>query len=104
MDIPQIDVDAAAELQQSGAALFLDVRDPASYAAARVPGAVHASDATIAGFLAATDRARKVVVYCYHGHSSLGGAAYLRSEGFTDVASMKGGFAAWSGRHPHESG
>lgn len=102
MEIPEIDVDAAAELLRRGEAVFLDVRDPASFAQAHVPGAVHATDATIEAFLADTARDAKIVVYCYHGNSSLGGAAFLMQKGFSDVASMSGGFEGWRGRHPQE--
>jgi thiosulfate sulfurtransferase len=35
------------------------------------------------------------VVYCYHGHTSLGGAAYLMDQGFTEVYSLIGGFERW---------
>ena len=41
-------------------------------------------------------------MYCYHGNSSLGGAAHLLSKGFEEVYSMSGGFAAW-GDQPIES-
>ncbi|GJM23113.1 MAG: thiosulfate sulfurtransferase GlpE [Planctomycetota bacterium] len=103
MEIPEIDTDTAAALLADGKTLFMDVRDGGSYAAAHIPGAVHVSDENIAAFLADTDRAQKVVVYCYHGNASRGGTGYLLSNGFTDVASMSGGFEAWRGHHPHES-
>jgi rhodanese-related sulfurtransferase len=35
---------------------------------------------------------------------SLGGAAYFLEQGFTDVVSLTGGFEAWRGVHPQESG
>lgn len=103
MDIPEIDTDDAAALVGTEGTVFLDVRDEASHRASHIPGAVHASDATIRDFLDDTDRGAKVVVYCYHGNSSRGGTAFLLEQGFTDVASMRGGFEAWRGRHPHES-
>lgn len=103
MEIPEIDTDTAAGLLAEGKTLFMDVRDGGSYAAAHIPGALHVTDASIAEFLEETDRAQKVVVYCYHGNASRGGTAYLLSNGFTDVASMAGGFEAWRGHHPHES-
>lgn len=102
MDIPEIDTDAAAAHLEAGDALFMDVRDGGSYAASHIPGALHVNDDTIAEFLEETDRAQKVIVYCYHGNASRGGTAYLLSNGFTDVASMSGGFEAWRGRHPEE--
>lgn len=102
--IPEIDVDAARRLHAAGGATFVDVRDPHSHRAARVPGAVPVDDASLQRFLDATPRERPLVVYCYHGHASLGGAAFFLDQGFTQVWSMTGGFEAWRGRHPHESG
>ncbi len=102
--IPEIDVDAARARLDAGGTLFVDVRDPGSHRAARIPGARHLGDDTLRAFLDATDRTQRVIIYCYHGHTSLGGAAYLIGEGFTNVASMTGGFEAWRGRHPQESG
>jgi thiosulfate sulfurtransferase len=43
------------------------------------------------------------VVYCYHGHTSLGAAAYLRENGFTDVVSLSGGFELWRQTEKTES-
>src|SRR5690349_16573376 len=102
--IPELDVEAAQRLQQSGGATFVDVRDAASHRAAHVPGAVRVDDATLQRFLDATPRDRPLVVYCYHGHMSLGGAAYFLEQGFTQVWSLHGGFEAWRGRYPHASG
>ena len=104
MDIPEIDVAAAAALHAEDGALFMDVRDGGSYAAAHVPGALHVTDATIEDFLEETPKDKKIVVYCYHGNASRGGTAFLLGKGFTDVASMSGGFEAWRGRHPEERG
>lgn len=97
MNIPEIDPPEARILHDAGAALFLDVRDRASHDAARITGAVTVSDDTLHTFLAETSRDQKIVVYCYHGHASLGGAAYLLERGFSDVCSLRGGFAQWGG-------
>ena len=99
-----MDTEAAAGHLEAGDALFMDVRDPASFGEAHVPGAVHVTDETIGAFLEQTDKHRKIIVYCYHGNTSLGGAAYLMEHGFQDVCSMSGGFEAWRGRHREESG
>jgi thiosulfate sulfurtransferase len=102
--IPELDVEAAHQLQEAGGATFVDVRDPRSHVAAHVPGAVRVDDASLGKFLKDTPRDRPLVVYCYHGHSSLGGAAYFLEQGFAQVWSMRGGFEAWRGRFPHEAG
>ncbi|MEX1025257.1 MAG: rhodanese-like domain-containing protein [Planctomycetota bacterium] len=103
MDIPEIDAPDAEALLAAGSALFVDVRDPGSYAAARIPGAINPDDRTIAEFIASTDKQQKLVVYCYHGNSSLGGVAYFLEQGFQDVASLRGGFEHWREKHPIET-
>lgn len=101
MEIPQIQIhDAKLKLDQKQS-LFVDIRDPGSYRAAHIPGALHLHDGNIQDFLQKTDKDQPVVVYCYHGNSSLGAAAFLLENGFKDVASMSGGFEAW--RQAYES-
>lgn len=100
MDIQQIDAaDAAAHLE-AGDALFVDVRDPASFEEAHIEGALHLTDQNIQGFIAEADKSRRVIVYCYHGNMSQGGAAYLAQQGFGDVWSMRGGFEEWRTSYP----
>ena len=76
-------------------AVFVDIRDPESYAAAHIPGAVRIDDANVEQFVAAADKSRTLIVYCYHGITSQGGAAYFQQRGFAEVYSMSGGFCAW---------
>ncbi len=104
MSIPEIDVDSAAAQLEAGTALFMDVRDEGSYAAAHVPGALLVSDATIEDFLEETDKTQTIIVYCYHGNASRGGTAFLLQHGFENVSSMAGGFEAWRGHHPEQTG
>ncbi|HZM00687.1 MAG TPA: thiosulfate sulfurtransferase GlpE [Planctomycetota bacterium] len=102
--IPEIDADEAHSRLEAGGTLFMDVRDPGSYGSAHIPGARHVGDHNIEAFVEETARDQPIVIYCYHGLSSLGGAAWLQAQGFTNVCSLSGGFEAWRGRHPHESG
>ncbi len=96
MDIPQIDFAAAKALYDDKAAVFLDIRDPGSYQAGHVPGAMRLDDSNVHDFLEETDKAAKIVVYCYHGNSSIGAAGFFMEQGFTDVSSLMGGFTNWS--------
>lgn len=75
--------------------LFVDVRDAGSFQEAHVPGALHLNDQSLEAFLTKADKQKPVVVYCYHGHTSLGASAYLVENGFTDVVSLSGGFELW---------
>lgn len=96
MSVPELDADAAEERLKTAA--FVDVRDAGSFRGGHIPGALHVGDHNVAQFVSSADKARPTIVYCYHGHSSLGGAAYLLEQGFTEVYSLRGGFAAWHGR------
>ena len=100
--IPEIQIHEAKNNLDQKRCVFVDIRDPASYRAAHIPGAIHLHDGNVQEFLQATDKQTPVVVYCYHGNSSLGGVAYLRENGFRDVASMSGGFEAWRQTYEHE--
>jgi thiosulfate sulfurtransferase len=91
----QISVEEAGEMLKAGKALFVDVRDPNSFAAAHVPGALHLNDDNIQDFVAKTDKSKPVVCYCYHGNTSQGAAAYLIDQGFQEVYSVMGGFEEW---------
>ena len=81
----------------------VDVRDPGSYRRSHIPGALSVLDHNVGEFVASADKSRCVVVVCYHGNSSLGGAAYFLQSGFVEVYSMAGGMADWGSR-PTEAG
>ena len=102
MQIPELNADQALERLDEGATIFLDVRDAASYRRGHIAGAQHIGDHNIADFVERADKSESVIIYCYHGNSSLGGAAHLISEGFDEVYSMRGGFSAWTDK-PIES-
>ncbi len=97
--VPEIDVQAAREWLKSGEAVFLDIRDPGSHAAGRIPDSQHLHDGVVESFLEETPRDSKIVVYCYHGNSSLMAAAWLLEQGFQTVYSLAGGFEAWHLAH-----
>jgi thiosulfate sulfurtransferase len=94
-EFKEIAVEEARKMLDAREAFFVDVRDPASYEAAHVPGAFPLNDANIEEFVAKTDKAKPIVVYCYHGHTSQGAAAYLLDQGFQEVYSVIGGFERW---------
>ncbi|MEE2830551.1 MAG: rhodanese-like domain-containing protein [Myxococcota bacterium] len=101
-EIAELTADQALEFLEAGTAVFIDVRDKASYRRGHLPGAQHIGDHNVEEFIRDTEKTAVVVVYCYHGNSSLGGAAYLQENGFGEVYSMSGGFADWEGK-PTES-
>lgn len=97
--IPQIDPENALELF-SGSTLFVDIRDPDSFAAAHIKNAKHLDQTSLAQFLADIPMTQHIVVYCYHGHSSLSATEFLLEQGYKDVASLQGGFEFWRQRFP----
>ncbi len=99
----EIDVDDAQEHHRSESATFLDIRDPQSFSASHIRGAVHLSDANIEEVVASLDPKRPLIVYCYHGNSSRGGAGYFSSQGFAEVYSLRGGYEAWCSSTPDDT-
>ncbi|MBL4848650.1 MAG: hypothetical protein JKY65_24270 [Planctomycetes bacterium] len=105
MDVPEIDVTQARASLSSGGTTFVDVRDPGAYFSGRVPGANWLHDGNVRQFIRDADKSKPVVVYCYKGNASVGGAAHLLESGFSDVKSLSGGFEAWSAESgPSEQG
>jgi thiosulfate sulfurtransferase len=103
MEIPQIQIHEAKKKLDEKSSLFVDIRDPGSYRQAHIPGAIHLNDGNVQEFVQQTDKNQEVVVYCYHGNSSMGATAYLIENGFTNAASMSGGFEAWRPVYEQES-
>ena len=63
-------------------------------------GAQHLDNVNIADFIRAADLDAPLIVACYHGNSSQSAAAYLISQGFSDVYSLDGGFELWRTTYP----
>jgi thiosulfate sulfurtransferase len=103
MEIPQIQIQDAKQKLDDGQCVFVDIRDPGSYQQAHIPGALHLDDGNVQEFLQSADKDKCVVVYCYHGNSSLGATAFLIENGFKNVASMSGGFEAWRQMFEYET-
>lgn len=80
--------------------VIADIRDPASFAAGHIKGAVLLSNDNLVDFIAQTDIDAPVVVCCYHGRSSQQAAQFLISQDFTDVYSLDGGFEVWKLQYP----
>jgi rhodanese-related sulfurtransferase len=82
----------ARHLVAQGATL-LDVRTPAEFADAHVPGATNIPVQELAARLAELgERSRPVVVYCRSGARSSTAAGLLRQSGFSHVHDMGGMF------------
>jgi thiosulfate sulfurtransferase len=104
MEIPQVQIHEAKKKLDDKHCLFVDIRDPGSYQQAHIPGAIHLHDGNAQEFLHNTAKDQDVIIYCYHGNSSMGATGYFLENGFTSVASMMGGFEAWRQVYEQEQG
>ena len=94
-----ISIDDAKSLIDSRDVNILDIRDPDTYRAANIDLSVNISGDNIEDFMASSDKAVALIVYCYHGNSSKGAADYFSSQGYTEVYSMDGGFEQWRAKY-----
>ncbi|HET7029934.1 MAG TPA: molybdopterin-synthase adenylyltransferase MoeB [Candidatus Limnocylindrales bacterium] len=80
-----------------GAATIVDVREDSEWDQGYVPGALHISKSYVEQQIegAVPDRDSQVVLYCAGGVRSLFAAQALEQLGYTNVASMSGGFQQW---------
>ncbi|HEU4571385.1 MAG TPA: molybdopterin-synthase adenylyltransferase MoeB [Candidatus Limnocylindrales bacterium] len=93
-EVTPIEADA---LRERGDVAVVDVREASEWDQGHVPGATHISKSYIEQQIEAAvpDRDREVVLYCAGGVRSLFAAETLQELGYTNVASMSGGFQAW---------
>jgi molybdopterin/thiamine biosynthesis adenylyltransferase/rhodanese-related sulfurtransferase len=96
-EIKEVTPPEADALRERGAATFVDVREATEWEQGHLPGAIHISKSYIEqqseGQL--PDRDAPIVTYCAGGVRSLFAAQTLREMGYTNVASMSGGFQQW---------
>ena len=95
--VPEVSAaEVAAAMQGDEPPILLDVRQRWDSAHNRPAGSISLPLNELPARLDELDPSRRIVLSCYHGYSSLDGAAFLIERGFTDVASLRGGFAAWA--------
>jgi adenylyltransferase/sulfurtransferase len=75
---------------------IVDVREPAEWAIARLPGAREIPLGQLAGRLGELDPRKEVVAFCHHGGRSLRAVELLRGAGFNGAKSLAGGIDAWA--------
>lgn len=93
-----LDVEAfGAEIQKPGTQL-VDVRTPAEYNSAHIPGAINI-DVTADDFeqnIRVLNKKQPVAVYCRSGRRSKAAAEILAKEGYR-VVELDGGILSWQG-------
>ncbi|WP_286915998.1 MULTISPECIES: thiosulfate sulfurtransferase GlpE [Pseudomonas] len=92
----------AHSLREQGA-VVVDIRDLQTFAASHITDSTHLDNHSLHDFIKAADLDKPLVVVCYHGNSSQSAAAYLVSQGFSDVYSLDGGFELWRTTFPGET-
>ena len=94
-EIPLSDAEAAIR----DADVLIDVREESEFAAAHLPGAIHASRGMLEFKLSNTPalaaRDLKVVLYCKTSGRAALAAAAMADMGYLNVSSIAGGFDAW---------
>jgi molybdopterin/thiamine biosynthesis adenylyltransferase/rhodanese-related sulfurtransferase len=85
------------DLAARDGAVIVDVREASEWEQGYIPGAHHVSKSYIEQEIEGLtqDRDAPVILYCAGGIRSLFAAQTLQAMGYTDVASMSGGFQAW---------
>ena len=81
---------------QNNKTQVIDVRDPASYQAGHIEGAVHVDNSNLQRFIEAADKTLPLIVCCYHGNMSKNIADFFHKQGFEKSFSLDGGYAQWS--------
>lgn len=81
--------------KEGGSVYVLDTRDKVSFSIGHIPGATLLSDESMEALLVSGNRTQPLVTCCYYGHTSQETAELLAQEGFVEVYSLDGGYAAW---------
>lgn len=92
----------AAQLRKQANTRVVDIRDPQSFSAGHIDGALALNNDNLAAFISETDKSAPVIVCCYHGNSSQSAAHYLAEQGFTQAYSLDGGFEQWRLDFPND--
>ena len=98
--IREVSVQDAAREARSAGVLLVDVREESEWAAGHAQGAVHLGKGIIERDVEerVPDKAARLLLYC-GGYRSALAADNLQRMGYTNVASVAGGWRAW-----HEAG
>ena len=92
----EVDV-ATARARQAAGARLVDVREDGEWAAGHAAGAEHLGKGVIERDVEARipEKDAEVILYCGGGFRSLLAGETLQRMGYTNVASMAGGWRAW---------
>jgi len=95
--VREISVEEARTKLEKGRAKLIDVREESEWAAGHARGAQHLGKGVIERDIEkrVPDRSTEIILYCGGGFRSTLSADALQRMGYTNVASMAGGWRAW---------
>jgi rhodanese-related sulfurtransferase len=95
--IQEISADALTTLRERGPVVVIDVREESEWKQGHLAGAVHIPRGVLEPQIEAAvpDLDARVVVYCAGGNRGALAAESLQKFGYTNVASLSGGFRGW---------
>ena len=97
-EIAEIDANAlAGELASATPPVLIDVREPDEYEQGAIAESIHIPRGFLESRIEATapDHDQRIVLSCASGARSAFGAKVMAELGYTNVASLAGGFSAW---------
>lgn len=92
--LTQLTPSEVARRHEAGA-LVVDVRSTAEWRSGHIAGSTHVPLGRLAVQMTDRSRTQPVILVCEAGSRSAIGASLLQAAGFTDVANLTGGIAAW---------
>lgn len=95
--IQEVDVQTAAGEAKTPGTLLVDVREESEWTAGHAAGAIHLGKGVIERDIEARvpDKGTRLLLYCGGGYRSALAADNLQRMGYTNVASVAGGWRAW---------
>jgi rhodanese-related sulfurtransferase len=95
--VREINVDEAQEKLANGNATLIDVREESEWEAGHALGAYHMGKGVIERDIEqkVPDKSAELILYCGGGFRSALATDNLQKMGYTNVASMSGGWRAW---------
>jgi len=96
--VREVTVDETRQAVREGRARFIDVREDNEWNEAHAVGAEHLGKGIIERDIEvfAPDKASELILYCGGGYRAVLAADNLQRMGYTNVASMAGGWRAWN--------
>jgi rhodanese-related sulfurtransferase len=98
--VREVDVEEVMAMRERGEPVVcVDVREESEWEAGHMPGAIHLGRGVLEARVQQVlpDPATPLVLYCAGGNRSALAADVLGVMGYTNVASMSGGWRAWIG-------